>query len=70
MDVARQVGLALQVAWAKGIVHRDIKPSNVLIDGAGKVRVADFGLAKPIETEDAELTGTGVMLRGLESPPF
>ncbi|MEM8713561.1 MAG: serine/threonine-protein kinase, partial [Planctomycetota bacterium] len=41
-----QVCEALHTAHGLGIVHRDIKPDNILVDGDGRVRVADFGLAK------------------------
>jgi len=42
---------ALQYAHDRGIVHRDIKPENILIDKEGKVKIADFGIAKMIEPQ-------------------
>ncbi len=46
LEIVRQVCDALQYAHDKGVVHRDIKPENVLLDRHGRVKIADFGLAK------------------------
>jgi tRNA A-37 threonylcarbamoyl transferase component Bud32 len=45
LEIARQICAGLAAAHERGVVHRDFKPANVMIDGAGKVRVTDFGLA-------------------------
>ena len=45
-DVAEQLCGALAPAHARGVVHRDIKPANVLISSGGRVKVADFGVAR------------------------
>ena len=46
LAIVPQICDALQYAHDQGIVHRDIKPENILLDRAGRVKVADFGLAK------------------------
>ena len=46
LSIVSQVCEALQYAHDKGVVHRDIKPENILVDAQGRVKIADFGLAK------------------------
>ncbi|HEY6554121.1 MAG TPA: serine/threonine-protein kinase, partial [Vicinamibacteria bacterium] len=50
VDVARQICAGLAAAHAKGVLHRDLKPQNVMLDGRGKIRLTDFGLAGLAET--------------------
>jgi predicted Ser/Thr protein kinase len=64
VKVVPQICDALQYAHEKGVVHRDIKPENVLLNEQGRVKIADFGLAKLLGREPAipTLTGTRQVL--------
>jgi serine/threonine protein kinase len=51
LAIVPQICDALQFAHDQGIVHRDIKPENILLDRRGRVKVADFGLAKLVGSD-------------------
>jgi serine/threonine protein kinase len=71
LDIAKQVGSALNAAHAKGVVHRDVKPENVFLIRRGDkdyVKVVDFGISKSLRQSDVgeddspRLTQTGMVL--------
>lgn len=59
LELVPKICEALQYAHGQGIVHRDIKPENILLDKQGRVKIADFGIAKiaGVEAKGLSLTG-------------
>ncbi len=64
LSIVPKICEALQYAHEEGVLHRDIKPENILLDAKGRVKIADFGIAKIVgdEKSDISLTATGAAL--------
>lgn len=69
LDIVVEVAQGLHFAHSKGVVHRDVKPSNILFKGDGTVVLADFGIAKAMDTTStATMAGASIGTPDYMSP--
>jgi serine/threonine-protein kinase len=57
LDLVAQAARALHAAHLRGVIHRDIKPANLMVTPDGRVKVTDFGIARPLDHEPLTATG-------------
>jgi predicted ATPase len=62
LEAFRQIGQALVAIHGQRILHRDLKPSNILVTPAGRIKIMDFGLVRPIDEDASRLTQQGVVV--------
>jgi formylglycine-generating enzyme required for sulfatase activity/serine/threonine protein kinase len=64
LKIGRETAKGLAAAHERGLIHRDIKPANLWLDAGagGRVKILDFGLARPTSAEDGNLTQAGTIV--------
>src|SRR4029079_16017586 len=58
LEIAVEVAHGLAFAHEQGLIHRDVKPQNVLLNGDGRAKVTDFGIARSLDVDGMTQTGT------------
>jgi predicted Ser/Thr protein kinase len=61
LEIAHEIARGLAFAHDHGLIHRDVKPQNVLLNGDGRAKVTDFGIARSLDV-DHGVTQTGTIL--------
>src|SRR5437773_266308 len=61
LEISLEVARGLAFAHDQGLVHRDVKPQNILLNGDGRAKVTDFGIARSVDVEHS-VTQTGTVL--------
>jgi serine/threonine protein kinase len=58
LEIAMEVARGLAFAHEQGLIHRDVKPQNILLNGDGRAKVTDFGIARTLDVDGMTQTGT------------
>jgi eukaryotic-like serine/threonine-protein kinase len=61
LRIGREIAEGLAAAHQRGLIHRDVKPANIWLEKSGRVKLLDFGLARPVEG-DSQLTSANAVL--------
>lgn len=79
LTLIAQAARALHAAHTRGVIHRDVKPANLMVTPEGRVKVTDFGIARPVDHEPLTMTGQVMgtahylapeLARGLDASPL
>lgn len=68
LSILRETAAGLDFAHSKGIIHRDVKPANIMLNSSGQAKIADFGVAKMLESTSMTMTGMAVGTPSYMSP--
>ncbi len=64
--IAREIAVGCHACHEKGIVHRDLKPENIKRDSHGHIKILDFGLARPFDPDQTQITSDGGIIGSIQ----